>query len=256
MASRNGKNVGPWHCLTKCALENKQLNQNGWSWYHFSQVKNTSYTDTRYCIHILWEACCSVLIGLPYTYANFPFVQGPWMNRSVMWIKENAYSCPVNKRKMSELGDLLCGMLASAHSSSGRGILWQRHRDRGELLTWQQLTSSHPYRRQENKRFINRFINQFCVFTKKLVWNLFNLRKMYTRWLLIEMSGRIRMKNKLGTRHLHQPPTTTTTIHILRHSVNGAAYLTEYYFVCQIFMLLQISLHILCGLKNSDDLTL
>ena len=27
------------HGLTKCALENKLLNQNSWSWYHFSQEK-------------------------------------------------------------------------------------------------------------------------------------------------------------------------------------------------------------------------
>ena len=53
---------------------------------------------------------------------------------------------------------------------------------------------------------------------------MFSLGKMYTEWLLIEMSGTKRMKNKLGTRHLHQPP-TTITIYILRHSVNGAAYL-------------------------------
>ena len=30
---------GPRHCLTTCALENKLLNQNCWSWYHFSQEK-------------------------------------------------------------------------------------------------------------------------------------------------------------------------------------------------------------------------
>ena len=30
---------GSWNCLTKCALENKVLNQNWWSWYHFSQEK-------------------------------------------------------------------------------------------------------------------------------------------------------------------------------------------------------------------------
>ena len=32
-------NFGPRHCLTNCALENKLLNQNCWSWYHFSQEK-------------------------------------------------------------------------------------------------------------------------------------------------------------------------------------------------------------------------
>ena len=30
---------GTQHCLTKCGLENKPLNQNCWSWYHFSQEK-------------------------------------------------------------------------------------------------------------------------------------------------------------------------------------------------------------------------
>ena len=34
-----GENFGTRHCLTKCALENKLLNQNCWSWYHFSQEK-------------------------------------------------------------------------------------------------------------------------------------------------------------------------------------------------------------------------
>ena len=31
------ENVGPRHCLTKCALGNKLLNQTYWSWYHLSQ---------------------------------------------------------------------------------------------------------------------------------------------------------------------------------------------------------------------------
>ena len=34
--SWKGKKFWPQHCLTKWALENKLLNQNGWSWY-FSQ---------------------------------------------------------------------------------------------------------------------------------------------------------------------------------------------------------------------------
>ena len=33
------ENFGSWHCLTKCALENQLLNQNWWSWYHFSLEK-------------------------------------------------------------------------------------------------------------------------------------------------------------------------------------------------------------------------
>ena len=33
------EDFGSWHCLTKCALENKLLNRNCWSWYHFSQEK-------------------------------------------------------------------------------------------------------------------------------------------------------------------------------------------------------------------------
>ena len=32
-------NFWPRHCHTKWTLENKQLNQNCWSWYHFSQEK-------------------------------------------------------------------------------------------------------------------------------------------------------------------------------------------------------------------------
>ena len=36
MASQN---LGSRHCVTKCAVENKLVNQNCWSWYHFSQEK-------------------------------------------------------------------------------------------------------------------------------------------------------------------------------------------------------------------------
>ena len=55
--SWTGQHFGSWHYLTKCALENRLLNQNWWSWYHFSQKKLPHvYTDTRYmyCIHMLW----------------------------------------------------------------------------------------------------------------------------------------------------------------------------------------------------------
>ena len=35
--SWKGKIWGPRHCLTKCALANQLLNQNCWSWHHFSR---------------------------------------------------------------------------------------------------------------------------------------------------------------------------------------------------------------------------
>ena len=37
--SWKGKFMGLRHCLTKCAIESKLLNQNCWSSYHFSQEK-------------------------------------------------------------------------------------------------------------------------------------------------------------------------------------------------------------------------
>ena len=51
---------GSRHYLTKCALQNKLLNQNFVileSFFFSGEV--TSYTDTSYCIHILWEVCRS-----------------------------------------------------------------------------------------------------------------------------------------------------------------------------------------------------
>ena len=53
---------------TKCALENKLLlNQNCWSWYHFSQKlpHTLIVSDTSYCIHTLWEVSCSIFSGPP-----------------------------------------------------------------------------------------------------------------------------------------------------------------------------------------------
>ena len=38
-ALRHWRSCWTLHCLTKCALEIKLLNQNCWSWYHFSQKK-------------------------------------------------------------------------------------------------------------------------------------------------------------------------------------------------------------------------
>ena len=55
-----GGNFGSWHCLTKWALENKLINETWWSWYNFFSGEVTSYTDTSYCIHILWDVCRSV----------------------------------------------------------------------------------------------------------------------------------------------------------------------------------------------------
>ena len=40
------ENFRPRHCLTKCDLENKLLNQNCWSWYHFLR--------RSYLINIHW----------------------------------------------------------------------------------------------------------------------------------------------------------------------------------------------------------
>ena len=56
------ENVGPWHCLTKCALGNKLLNPNCWSWYHLSREE---LPHTSYCIHILQKVCCSIFFYGP-----------------------------------------------------------------------------------------------------------------------------------------------------------------------------------------------
>ena len=62
------------YCLTKCALENKLLNPNCWSWYHVSQKKLPHPLILVYCIHKLWEVCCSIFIGHPvyiYIYIQY-----------------------------------------------------------------------------------------------------------------------------------------------------------------------------------------
>ena len=59
--SWKGKIWGARHCLTKCALQNKLLNQNCWSSLFSGEV--TSYTDTSYCTHTSWEVCRSAFLG-------------------------------------------------------------------------------------------------------------------------------------------------------------------------------------------------
>ena len=59
------------HCLTKCALESKLLNQNEWSWYHFSQEKIPNQlipVIVYFCLYILWEVCHSISTGPPSIY--------------------------------------------------------------------------------------------------------------------------------------------------------------------------------------------
>ena len=58
------ENLGPRHCLTKCALENKLLNQNCWSWYQFSQ-KKLPHTLIPLHPHNVWSICRSVFYGPP-----------------------------------------------------------------------------------------------------------------------------------------------------------------------------------------------
>ena len=75
MASRNGihsclvkltrGNFWSRHCFTKCAIENKLLNQNCWSWYNFSQEKLPHTLISLNCIHILLEVCRSFFLGHP-----------------------------------------------------------------------------------------------------------------------------------------------------------------------------------------------
>ena len=64
--SWKGRILGHQHCVTKRAIENKILNQNLILGHEllFSR-EDTSPTDTSYCIHILWEVCCSVFIEAP-----------------------------------------------------------------------------------------------------------------------------------------------------------------------------------------------
>ena len=70
MASRNGihsalfqaeRGIFLFSTLShKICLEKKLLNQNRWSWYHFCSGEVISYSDTCYCINILWEVWRSV----------------------------------------------------------------------------------------------------------------------------------------------------------------------------------------------------
>ena len=74
------KNFGSRHCLTKCALENKLLNQNCGSWYHFSL--------RRSCLIHWYELLHPHIVGsIP-----FRFFSGPpcifWLN-SVHWLEHN-----------------------------------------------------------------------------------------------------------------------------------------------------------------------
>ena len=63
------ENLGLRHCLTKCAIENKLLNQNCWSWYNFSQ-ENLIHRYQLLHPHIvgsmkfrfLWATLYSILI--------------------------------------------------------------------------------------------------------------------------------------------------------------------------------------------------
>ena len=57
------ENLGSWHYLTKCALENKLLNQNVRSWYHFSQEK-LPHTLIPVIASTLWKVCRSVFFFL------------------------------------------------------------------------------------------------------------------------------------------------------------------------------------------------
>ena len=80
-------NFGPRHCLTKCALESKPKLL---ILVPFFSGEVTSYTDTSYCIHILWDVCRSVFLATLYIYCFFrraamPFVHGlqipTWIDR-------------------------------------------------------------------------------------------------------------------------------------------------------------------------------
>ena len=54
------EHFGPRHCLTKCALENKLLNQNCRSWYHLSQAKLP---------HTL---ICDIVGSMPFRFMGHP----------------------------------------------------------------------------------------------------------------------------------------------------------------------------------------
>ena len=64
------KTFGPRHCLTKCALENKVLNQNCWPWYNFFSGEVTSYFDTSYYIqaHILGSMLFRLFVCMFFVY--------------------------------------------------------------------------------------------------------------------------------------------------------------------------------------------
>ena len=59
------EDFGTRHCLTKCALENKLLNQNCWSWYNFSQEK-LPHT----LILVIVSTCCGKYMPFRFLWAT------------------------------------------------------------------------------------------------------------------------------------------------------------------------------------------
>ena len=60
------KIFGPRHCLTKCALYRKQISEPKWLiLVSFFSGEVTSYTDSSYSIHILWEVSVQFFLGHP-----------------------------------------------------------------------------------------------------------------------------------------------------------------------------------------------
>ena len=67
-----GEIFGIRHCLTKCAIESKLLNQNCWSWYHFSQEK-LPHT----LILVIASTCCGKY-PVPFLWATlYNHMYGP-----------------------------------------------------------------------------------------------------------------------------------------------------------------------------------
>ena len=88
------ENVGPRHCLTKCALENKLLNQNCWSLYYFSQkLPHTlipgiaSTYSGKYAVPFLWAT-----LHIRKLFSFFIHVYWHLLHRA--WVKTKCESLP------------------------------------------------------------------------------------------------------------------------------------------------------------------
>ena len=84
-------NLGSRHCLTKCALENKLLNQNWWSWYHFSQEKLPQTPIPVTASTYRGKYAIVFFLGHPVFHNTTPYwLEVTWRKKSLdlTWLKQ------------------------------------------------------------------------------------------------------------------------------------------------------------------------